>query len=580
MRFTYVVAGWEGSAHDARILTSTATDRNSQFPMPPLGKYYVVDSGFANAPGFLAPFRGYTSHFQEIRRRGGPRGREELFNYRHSSLRNIICRDRSSKKSKKKMHLSENEGIERKVFVVTGGLGFVGSALCLELVRRGAREVRAFDLRPTSPWSHSLSSDGVQCIQGDITNQKDVGKALPGADCVFHLASFGMSGKEMLQFGRVDEVNINGTCHVLEACLENGVNRLVYVSTYNVVFGGKEIVNGNEALPYFPLDDHVDSYGRTKSIAEQLVLKYSGRPFKKNNKGHLYTCAIRPAAIYGPGEERHLPRILSLAKLGLLPFRIGDTSVKSDWVYVDNLVIALVLASMGLLDDIPGREGRPVASGQAYFICDGSPVNSFEFLQPLLRSLGYDVPKASLPVSQALALGKFFGAVYTILYPWLKHKWLPEPLILPAEVYKVGVTHYFSYLKAKQELGYVPMVTPREGMAATISYWQEKKREMVDGPTICAWLFVVIGMGIVLCAAVLPDVGPVSPMRALCLFFFRSMWVIRLVAAASTAAHLFEGIYAWKLAKKVDPANAKTWFWQTFALGYFSLRFLLKRAQN
>ncbi|CAN1175194.1 hypothetical protein LINPERPRIM_LOCUS30698, partial [Linum perenne] len=48
--------------------------------------------GFANAPGFLAPFRGYTSHFQEIRRRGGPRGREELFNYRHSSLRNVIER--------------------------------------------------------------------------------------------------------------------------------------------------------------------------------------------------------------------------------------------------------------------------------------------------------------------------------------------------------------------------------------------------------------------------------------------------------------------------------------------------------
>ncbi|CAN1752832.1 hypothetical protein LINPERHAP1_LOCUS4906, partial [Linum perenne] len=54
------------------------------------GKYYVVDSGFANAPGFLAPFRGYTSHFQEIRHRGGPKGREELFNYRHSSLHNVI----------------------------------------------------------------------------------------------------------------------------------------------------------------------------------------------------------------------------------------------------------------------------------------------------------------------------------------------------------------------------------------------------------------------------------------------------------------------------------------------------------
>lgn len=115
---------------------------------------------------------------------------------------------------------------------------------------------------------------------GDITQKKDVDRALRGADCVFHLASFGMSGKEMLQYGHVDEVNINGTCHVLDACIEHGIKRLVYVSTYNVVFGGKEIVNGNETVPYFPMDDHSDPYGRSKAIAEQLVLKSNGRPFK------------------------------------------------------------------------------------------------------------------------------------------------------------------------------------------------------------------------------------------------------------------------------------------------------------
>lgn len=93
---------------------------------------------------------------------------------------------------------------------------------------------------------------------------------------------------------------------------------------------------------------------------------------RKNIGKCLYTCAIRPAAIYGPGEERHLPRVVSLAKLGLVPFKIGDANVKSDWVYVENLVLALLLASMGLLDDIPGKEGRPVAAGQPYFISDGS----------------------------------------------------------------------------------------------------------------------------------------------------------------------------------------------------------------
>lgn len=65
-----------------------------------------------------------------------------------------------------KMHLSENEGIEKKTFVVTGGLGFVGSALCLELVRRGAHQVRAFDLRSESLWSDNLRRSGVRFIQG------------------------------------------------------------------------------------------------------------------------------------------------------------------------------------------------------------------------------------------------------------------------------------------------------------------------------------------------------------------------------------------------------------------------------
>jgi hypothetical protein len=142
------------------------------------------------------------------------------------------------------------------------------------------------------------------------------------------------------------------------------------------------------------------------------------------------------------------------------------------------------------------------------------------------------------------------------------------------------VTHYFSFLKAKEELGYVPMVSPREGMAATISYWQERKRKALDGPNIYAWLFAVVGMISLFGVAYLPDIGPVPLLRAISLFFFRSMWVIRAVFVLSMAAHLGEGLYAWHLAKMVDPANARAWFWQTFALGFFSLRFLLKRAKS
>ncbi|KAG6499349.1 short-chain dehydrogenase/reductase family 42E member 1-like [Zingiber officinale] len=479
------------------------------------------------------------------------------------------------------MHLSENEGIEGNTFVVTGGQGFVGAALCLELARRGAAEVRSLDLRASSPWSADLRNARVRCIQGDVNKKKDIEKALWGANCVFHLASYGMSGKEMLQAGRAFEVNINGTCNILDVCHEFGIKRLVYVSTYNVIFGGKEIMNGNESLPYFSLDEHVDPYGRSKSIAEQLVLKSNGRPSKKKNSIRLYTCAIRSAAIYGPGEERHFPRILSLAKLGLALFKVGSPNVKTDWVYVDNLVHALILASMGLLDDIPGREGHVVAAGQPYFISDGSPVNTFEFIiKPLLRSLDYVMPRMTLDVHHALFMARFFWVIYTLLYPWLNHRWLPQPLLLPAEVHKVGVTHYFSILKARQELGYIPIVSPDEGMKAMIAYWQDRKRKELDGPTIYVWIFVVIGMATLFSAAFLPPIGPLAWTQALGLFFFRSLWIVRLVFIVSVALHVGEGLYALHLSSKVDPANSKGWFWQTVCLGFFSMRFLLKRAQN
>lgn len=145
---------------------------------------------------------------------------------------------------------------------------------------------------------------------------------------------------------------------------------------------------------------------------------------------------------------------------------------------------------------------------------------------------------------------------------------------------QVGVTHYFSFLKAREELGYIPMVSPKEGMAATISYWQDKKKRELDGPTIYAWLFAVIGMLLLFAAAYLPDFGPLTLVRAFALLFLGSMTALRALFLLSAAAHIGEAIYAWQLARKVDPANAKGWFWQTFALGFFSLRFLLRRAKK
>ncbi|XP_062075405.1 protein ALP1-like [Humulus lupulus] len=80
MKFTYVVPGWEGSANDAQILLECATNPDYGFPMPPQGKYYLVDSGYTNMPGFLSPYQGERYHLGQYTDLN-PTGKKELFNY-------------------------------------------------------------------------------------------------------------------------------------------------------------------------------------------------------------------------------------------------------------------------------------------------------------------------------------------------------------------------------------------------------------------------------------------------------------------------------------------------------------------
>ncbi|XP_060673309.1 uncharacterized protein LOC107417030 [Ziziphus jujuba] len=93
MMFTFVYAGWEGTTNDSRVFLHAITKSENKFPLPKEGEYYVVDSGFPCTMGFLPSFRGERYHLQEYHGRGPqPRGPKELFNYRHSSLRNVIER--------------------------------------------------------------------------------------------------------------------------------------------------------------------------------------------------------------------------------------------------------------------------------------------------------------------------------------------------------------------------------------------------------------------------------------------------------------------------------------------------------
>ncbi|KAH6833461.1 nuclease HARBI1-like protein, partial [Perilla frutescens var. hirtella] len=89
--FIYVLSGWEGSAHDSRLLNDALSRRNGLHV--PQGKYFLVDCGFANRRQFLAPLCGVRYHLKDFGGQGRhPRNASELFNLRHASLRNVIER--------------------------------------------------------------------------------------------------------------------------------------------------------------------------------------------------------------------------------------------------------------------------------------------------------------------------------------------------------------------------------------------------------------------------------------------------------------------------------------------------------
>ncbi|CAH9134645.1 unnamed protein product [Cuscuta epithymum] len=92
MCFTFVLPGWEGSAHDTRIFYSALRDPSKNFPQPHQDKYYLVDAGYPNVKGFLSPYKGNKYHIPDFKRAASYNNQYEVFNHVHSSLRSVIER--------------------------------------------------------------------------------------------------------------------------------------------------------------------------------------------------------------------------------------------------------------------------------------------------------------------------------------------------------------------------------------------------------------------------------------------------------------------------------------------------------
>jgi nucleoside-diphosphate-sugar epimerase len=314
--------------------------------------------------------------------------------------------------------VEQSEKMGKAKLGIIGGGGFLGYHIGVDLYQKGhivtlidISEPGTDFLEGNVPISSTISEDSntMFFIKANIASKSELENALKmaQAEAVIHCASYGMSGKEQMPsaWDKTEEINIGGTVNVIKACCALGITSLVYTSSYNVVFGGQEIIDGDESLPYFPLHRHVDHYSRTKSVAEQLVLmadEKSGR-----NGKTLRTCSLRLAGLIGLKEKRHLPRIVdSLPAFSKFKFKYGEGLAQ--FVSIENAVQAHVKALAGIIS-------KPeVIGGQAYFISDGEPINNFEYFRPLMEKLGYSYPTLELPVWLVFLAAYFMQIVFML----------------------------------------------------------------------------------------------------------------------------------------------------------------------
>ena len=340
--------------------------------------------------------------------------------------------------------------------LVTGGAGYLGRALVFELIRRG-QTVRVFDRRGID-----FSHERLDFIAGDLRCFEDVRKACEGIDTVFHTAArFNFLGfATRRQREEMFAINVGGVENVVRACLDAGVRRLVHTSTHDVTFGAA-VVDGDESPPY--ADRPGDLYTETKILGEQVALT-------ANDRDGLLSCAIRPGEIYGPRDRLLLARVVEECARGRFVVTFGDGTALSDNTFIDNLVDGEIEAARHLTPDSP-------LCGQAYFITDGAPINSFEFFRPFVEGMGFESPGRKLPAAP----------FYAVAWAWeLLHRFIPipPPLLTRLEVRKMTVSHYNRIDRARRDFGWRPRVSVEEANRRGIAYcrellaqWEEHARE-------------------------------------------------------------------------------------------------------
>ncbi|MDE2837002.1 MAG: SDR family NAD(P)-dependent oxidoreductase [Chloroflexota bacterium] len=220
--------------------------------------------------------------------------------------------------------------------LVTGGAGFIGSHLVDRLVADGHR-VAVVDVLATGTRANLNPQAALYEI--DIRSPA-LAAAFEAAQpvAVYHVAAHASVSESVRDPMHDAEVNVLGTLNVLQQCAAYGVGRVVFISTGGALYGEPEFLPPDEGHPVLPLSP----YGASKAAAETYVRTLC--PLS----GIRYTI-LRPGNVYGPRQdpfgEAGVVAIFANAMLrGERPTIFGDGSHERDYVYVDDVVQANVLA--------------------------------------------------------------------------------------------------------------------------------------------------------------------------------------------------------------------------------------------
>ena len=319
--------------------------------------------------------------------------------------------------------------------LITGATGFTGGHLARALARRGNDVVALVrDEQRAAP----LTEAGITVLPGDLRDPRALARAVSGADLVYHIAAI------YRQAGLPDEeyraVNARAVASVIDAAGSAGVRRVVHCSTVGV-HGDIQRPPASEDAPFRP----GDIYQATKLEGEHVAREAAART-------GVELVIARPSGIYGPGDRRLLKLFRGVARRRFVV--LGSGRIYYHLTYIDDLV-----EGFRLCGEVPR------AAGRTYILAGGEVTTLNELIGLIASSAGVAPPRLHVPVWPFWLAGAACEA-------------LCAPLSIEPPIYRRRVEFFtksraFDIARARQELGYAPSVTLREGIARTLTWYRD-----------------------------------------------------------------------------------------------------------